>query len=79
MCVPPEVSLPLRRLGDYDLIRQVARGGMADIYLARRAGTFARPVALKVLRQRPPDKDAAEACQMFLDKADGCTKVVMHP
>ena len=84
MCVPSEVPLPVaptepdpepprprRRLGGYDLIKQVARGGMADIYLARRtcAGAFERPVALKVLRPRAPDQDAAEACQMFLDEA----------
>jgi len=60
---------PPARLGHYELVRQIARGGMADIYLARRdgIGQFERHVALKVLnRQRAQE---AEACQMFLDEA----------
>src|SRR5581483_3768745 len=55
----------LGRLGPYELLRPLARGGMADIYLARRRG---QPVvALKVLdegRAREPD-----ACAMFRDEA----------
>jgi eukaryotic-like serine/threonine-protein kinase len=57
------------RLGTYELIRPLAHGGMADIYLARRLGPgqFERHVAVKVLNQtRAAD---AEACAMFLDEA----------
>jgi len=57
------------RLGTYELIRPLAQGGMADIYLARRlgGGPLDRPVAVKVLNQaRAAD---AEACAMFLDEA----------
>jgi serine/threonine protein kinase len=57
------------RLGTYELIRPLAQGGMADIYLARRlgAGQLERQVAVKVLNQsRAAD---AEACAMFLDEA----------
>jgi len=57
------------RLGSYELIRPLAQGGMADIYLARRLGPgqFERHVAVKVLnRARAAD---AEACAMFLDEA----------
>jgi hypothetical protein len=38
------------RLGSYELIRLIAQGGMADIYLARRVGPgrFERHVAVKV-------------------------------
>jgi serine/threonine protein kinase len=57
------------RFGDYHLIRPLARGGMADIYLARRVGIgdFERLVALKVLgAERSED---AEALAMFLDEA----------
>jgi len=57
------------RLGTYELIRPLAHGGMADIYLARRLGPgqFERHVAVKVLnRTRAAD---AEACAMFLDEA----------
>ena len=62
--------LPLgSRLGSYELIRLIAQGGMADIYLARRVGPgqFERHVAVKVLnRMRAADP---EACAMFLDEA----------
>ena len=57
------------RLGSYELIRPIAQGGMADIFLARRVGPgrFERHVAVKVLgRGRAAD---AEACAMFLDEA----------
>src|SRR5882672_964061 len=61
-------SLP-SLLGTYELIRPLAQGGMADIYLARRVGPghFERHVAVKVLSHaRAAD---AEACAMFLDEA----------
>jgi serine/threonine protein kinase len=66
--VGPALALP-SRLGSYELIRSIAQGGMADIYLARRVGPgrFERHVAVKVLnRMRAGD---AEACAMFLDEA----------
>jgi len=56
-------------LGTYELVRPLAQGGMADIYLARRVGPgrFERHVAVKVLSEaRAAD---AEACSMFLDEA----------
>ncbi|MBC7975667.1 MAG: serine/threonine protein kinase, partial [Myxococcales bacterium] len=57
------------RLGMYELLRPLAQGGMADIYLARRLGPgqFERQVALKVLSERRADDP--EACAMFLDEA----------
>jgi len=79
--MPPEVASPptpkepepeppnCQRLGSYSLVKRIARGGMADIYLARRdgIGSFERHVALKVLnKQRAKD---GESCQMFLDEA----------
>ena len=77
----PEQSLPLvateartesapllrGRLGNYELVRLLAQGGMADIYLARQVGIgqFERYVAVKVLNaQRAAD---AESCALFLD------------
>jgi serine/threonine protein kinase len=60
---------PSNRLGGYELIRSIAQGGMADIYLARRVGPgrFERHVAVKVLsKSRAADP---EACAMFLDEA----------
>jgi serine/threonine protein kinase len=59
----------MHRLGTYELIRPLAQGGMADIYLARRLGPgwFERHVAVKVLS--PSRAADAEACSMFLDEA----------
>jgi serine/threonine protein kinase len=54
-----------RWLGGYELLRPLAQGGMAELYLAR--DPRARLVALKVLgAARAAD---AEACAMFLDEA----------
>jgi serine/threonine protein kinase len=57
----------LKRLGSYELLRPLAQGGMADIYLAKKQDTLGRHFALKVLNSvRALD---AEACAMFLDEA----------
>ncbi len=63
----PELPL-LTRLGNFELLRLLAQGGMADIYLARHlGGQLERHVAVKVLnRQRASDP---EACALFLDEA----------
>src|SRR5580658_9626810 len=43
---------PGARLGPYELIRLLGAGGMAEVWLARRAdGAFRREVALKLPRQ----------------------------
>ncbi|QDU95490.1 serine/threonine-protein kinase [Lignipirellula cremea] len=46
---PPDPDLSGRRIGDYQLLRRLGRGGMADVYLAEQV-SLARKVALKVLR-----------------------------
>ncbi|MGE5184973.1 MAG: serine/threonine protein kinase [Acidobacteriota bacterium] len=55
-------------MGNFELLRLLAQGGMADIYLARHlGGQLERYVAVKVLnRQRANDP---EACALFLDEA----------
>ncbi len=59
-------SLPTTHLGSYELVRPLASGGMADIYLARQAG-LDRYVAVKVLNAaRAGDR---ESCALFLDEA----------
>src|SRR5580698_11544313 len=54
------------RVGQYELVRRVAQGGMADIYLARQDG-LERDVAVKVLNvTRAADPDART---LFRDEA----------
>jgi serine/threonine protein kinase len=60
------------RFGSYELLRPIAQGGMADIYLARHAGLgrAGRPVAIKVLNEhRAVDPDARA---LFLHEARVC-------
>lgn len=45
-----DADLSGRRLGDYQLMRRLARGGMADVYLAEQQ-SLRRQVAFKVLRR----------------------------
>jgi serine/threonine protein kinase len=75
----------LSRLGSYEILRPIAHGGMADIYLARPAGgapgeapggEIERQVALKVLSEvRAAD---AELRALFLHEARVCA-LLDHP
>jgi serine/threonine protein kinase len=56
-------------LGKYELVRPLAQGGMAEIFLARQSGPagFEKQVVIKrVLPHLAADKDFVE---MFLDEA----------
>jgi len=69
---------PGTRVGDYKLVRLLAVGGMAELYLARRTGTdgFEKVVALKRLLPRlTSDPDFVT---MFLDEAR-LTAALRHP
>lgn len=46
---PSDTDLTGRRIGDYQLLRRLGRGGMADVYLAEQL-SLKRQVALKVLK-----------------------------
>ena len=73
---PPD-SAP-HRLGPYELVRRLATGGMAEVYLARREGPrgFAKSVALKrILPQFAADSDFVA---MFVDEARVCARLA-HP
>ena len=62
------IPAPLR-LGPYELLRRIATGGMAEVYLARRGGPhgFKKIVAVKrILPQYARDPDFVA---MFVDEA----------
>jgi len=65
-------------LGPYELTQRIATGGMAEVYLARRAGPhgFQKTVAVKrILPQLAQDPDFLA---MFIDEARVCARLA-HP
>ncbi|MFO0735719.1 MAG: serine/threonine-protein kinase [Labilithrix sp.] len=65
-------------LGPYELIERIATGGMAEVYLSRRAGPhgFQKVVAVKrILPQLAQDSDFVA---MFVDEARVCARLA-HP
>ncbi len=65
-------------LGPYELLQRIATGGMAEVYLARRAGPhgFQKHVAVKrILPQLAQDSDFVA---MFIDEARVCARLA-HP
>ena len=66
--LPPTESAP-KRIGKYRILRQIARGGMAEIYLASASGIegFEKLCVLK--RILPMLATNREFVQMFLDEA----------
>ncbi|HHH27125.1 MAG TPA: serine/threonine protein kinase [Polyangiaceae bacterium] len=65
----PSTDLTGRQLGRYEVLCQLASGGMATVYVARRGGVagFERLVAIKVLH--PHLAHDEEFISMFLDEA----------
>jgi serine/threonine-protein kinase len=73
----PNDAVPVQ-LGPYELVERVATGGMAEVYLARRAGPhgFQKVVAVKrILPQLAKDVDFVA---MFVDEARVCARL-SHP
>jgi len=63
MEAPAASRLEGRRVGPYEVLREIASGGMGMVYLARRAdGAFDMRVALKILR---PEAASAEVLRRF--------------
>ena len=71
--VLPEPDLSGRRLGDYQLLRRLGRGGMAEVYLAEQH-SLRRQVAFKVLRSNLA-LDAAYV-RRFHNEAQAAAKLV---
>jgi len=68
-----EPDLSGRRIGDYQLLRRLGRGGMADVYLAEQL-SLRRQVALKVLRKNLAGDDAY--IRRFQHEAQAAAKLV---
>lgn len=66
---------PSPRLGDYTLLRELGRGAMGAVYVARKDGST-RDVALKVMLQ--VGADDAEAAERFRREALGTARL-SHP
>ncbi len=78
---PPPIPVPEgpgRRLGDYELCYQLATGGMATIYLARKetGDGYGRPVAIK--RLHPHHVGSRDMEEMLLDEARIASRIT-HP
>jgi serine/threonine protein kinase len=57
-----------RRLGPFEILREIGRGGMGTVYLARRADElFAQQVAIKVVT---PESAGPEVIQRFLQERE---------
>jgi len=71
-------SAEVEKLGPYELVGQLASGGMATVYLARRAGLggFSRYVAIK--RLRPEISKAPAFLAMLIDEARLAARI-HHP
>ncbi len=74
----PQPGLLGRRFGRYEVLTQIASGGMATVYVARAVGVagFERLVALKVLHPHLAHEE--EFLAMFLDEARLAARI-RHP
>src|SRR5215472_18061786 len=70
----PPMNKPesLRRLGDFEVVRELGRGGMGVVYEARQV-SLNRPVALKVLG--PGLGLTPQAVQRFRHEAEAAAKL----
>jgi serine/threonine protein kinase len=66
---------PGSRIGDYELLERLGRGGMGEVWLARSAAADA-PVAIKVLYPRPDRR--AEATERFEREVSAAARIG-HP
>jgi serine/threonine-protein kinase len=76
MSATSQQELPFTRLGEYEVLAPISEGGMATIYLGRKAGAGSEHFALKVIR--PEHERNLEFIAMFLDEARIALTLV-HP
>jgi len=69
---------PKQRAGDYQLIAQLGRGGMADVYLARLAGNSGFAKLAVVKRKRLQEDDEPDLLRMFADEGR-LSALLNHP
>lgn len=65
-------------LGPYELIERIATGGMAEVYLSRRAGPHGFQKVVAVKRILPQLAQDADFVAMFIDEARVCARLA-HP
>ena len=65
-------------LGPYELMQRIATGGMAEVYLARRAGPHGFQKVVAVKRILPQLAEDADFVAMFVDEARVCARLA-HP
>ncbi|MDC0708523.1 serine/threonine-protein kinase [Stigmatella sp. ncwal1] len=70
--------MSLETYGNYHLVKRLALGGMAQIYLARRKGQDASPPLVVVKRILPHLAENLEFVRMFLDEARIAARLA-HP
>ncbi len=75
---PPPTSEPITRVGRYEVLSEIASGGMATVYLARHVGVggFARLFAIKKLHAHMQSDEDFVA--MLLDEASLAARI-RHP
>src|SRR4051794_15136915 len=72
---PAAPAAPPRRVGPYEVLERVGRGGLGDVYRARHAGT-GREVALKLLRA---GEDATPAERRSFARELASARRLCHP
>jgi serine/threonine-protein kinase len=73
----PTASPTLDRLDDHQILARIGRGGMSEIFLARRPATHGDELVV-IKRLLPEDADDPAILRMFLDEAELALRLV-HP